>query len=53
MSLADVARRAENPKRAEAWYRRALEAFQRLGSEQVAQAQIQLGFLFFAQGRPY
>ena len=51
MSLADVARRAENPKRAEAWYRRALEAFQRLGSEQVAQAQIQLGFLFFAQGR--
>ncbi|MBM65637.1 MAG: hypothetical protein CMH55_05310 [Myxococcales bacterium] len=51
MSLADVARRAQNVERAEAWYRRALEAFGRLGSEQVIQVQIQLGFLLFAQAR--
>ena len=51
MSLADVARRAQDAQRAEAWYRRALEAFERLGSQQAIQAQIQLGFLFFTQGR--
>lgn len=51
MSLADVARRAQNAERAEAWYRRALEAFGRLGSEQITQTQIQLGFLLFSQAR--